>query len=122
MAVLPGSIYLTIATNIANAKDSVASTVPLFYNNVYEVVLLDDVRQTLDLLQSFYNSYLLSDAAFSSNTYFTSVVTTLNNHAITRGGYNNINEYLDAEAIQVPATFAEISALTGFTISAGNIA
>lgn len=122
MAVLPGSVYLTIATNIATAKDNITSAIPLFYNNVYEVVLLDDVRQTLDLLEPMYNAYTSSDSQFSSNVYFSTIVSVLNNHAIGRGGYANINEYLDAEAIQVPATFAELSDLAGFTISAGNIA
>ena len=121
MAVLDGQIYLTIATNIATARDNIVSVVDNFYSNVYEIVLLDDIQQTLDLLEPMYSAYSVSDTSLRTITLYQTAISALNNHILTRGGYSNINQYLAAEGIDVPQTFADLSSLAGFPIDASNI-
>jgi hypothetical protein len=121
MAVLDGQIYLTIATNIATARDSILSAVDDFYSNVYEIVMLNDIQQTLDLLEPLYSAYTVSDTSLRTITLYQTAISSLNNHILTRGGYSNINQYLTAEEVEVPQTFADLSSLAGFPIDESHI-
>lgn len=121
MSVLPKETYETIATNITTARDNLINSVSVFYDNVEAIVLLDDVQQTLDLLEPMYSAYTVSDTSLRSIYLYQTAISALNNHVITRGGYADINAYFLAESVQVSSTFAELSGMAGFDIDVAYI-
>ena len=116
MSVLPKETYEIIAANITTARDNLINSVGVFYDNVEAIVLLDDVQQTLDLLEPMYSAYTVSDISLRTIHLYQTSISALNNHVITRGGYSDINAYFLAEGVTVSSTFAELSAIAGFDI------
>ena len=98
MAVIDTTKYKQISDNIATAKAQLKLAVTEMYSAVYTIALLDDVTQSVDLLQPLFTVYQLTDNAFSRTSLFDGAVLALNNHVLRRGGYTNMDSYLAAGA------------------------
>lgn len=120
--VINSSDYSTIATNFATARTKLQETDTYIFDNVYRVVLLNLVYPTADLFDAMWTTYLLNAGTSNIPTRYIDAVKALQKHVISRGGYDSINDYYDAEAITVPTAFAEISAKAGFVIDPAYIA
>lgn len=94
MAVINADRYKLISDNIATAKAQLKLAVTEMYNAVYVVALLDDVVQSVDLLQPLFTVYQLTDNAFSRTSLFDGAVLALNNHVLRRGGYTTLDAFL----------------------------
>lgn len=94
MAVINPTKYKQISDNIATAKAQLKLAVTEMYSAVYTIALLDDVTQSVDLLQPLFTVYQLTDNAFSRTSLFDGAVLALNNHVLRRGGYTTMDAYL----------------------------
>jgi hypothetical protein len=119
--VISGANYSTIATNYANARDKALGAVTYLFEAVYQIVLLNDLLPEVDLLQEFYNAYLINNDLLKSPVNFLPAVRALNNHVLSRGTSTSVDDFLTDEAVTVPQTWATLSESAGFEISPGNI-
>lgn len=119
--VISGNDYLDLATLYASAREKQIG-IPDELDQAVELIVMLQVRvPELDLLQSFNGVYEYNlDQSINTST-LVPAVRTLNNHVITRGGYLNINEFLEEESIKVPPLWAELSASVGYIIDPANI-
>jgi hypothetical protein len=121
MAVLNADRYKLISDNIATAKAQLKLAVTEMYSAVYTVALLDDVTQSVDLLQPLFTVYQLTDNAFSRTSLFDGAVLALNNHVLRRGGYSTLDSYLaqgaGADIILLPE-FWDLCNKLGYNVSA----
>lgn len=86
--------YKTLADHYASARERVLLVKDDLFDAVYQVVLLQELLPEVDLLYPFYDSYLLSSNEFKTPASLLDAVRALNSHVLTRGDYDNINEYL----------------------------
>jgi hypothetical protein len=94
MAVINADKYKQISDNIATAKAQLKLAVTEMYSAVYSIALLDDITQSVDLLQPLFTVYQLTDNAFSRTSLFDGAVLALNNHVLRRGGYSTLDSFL----------------------------
>ena len=120
MAVIAPQDYLAIATDYANARTSVLGSVQYLFDAVYEVVILNSIQPEVDLLNEFYNSYLVNTNQYSTPVTFLSAVRALNNHVLNRGdgSYTTISEYITEQVPggKVPAAWADLCTSAGFPV------
>ncbi len=121
MAVIGGSDYRNVSDEYSIAYGLSLDVKDNLFNAVYLIVLLQSIEPEVDLLQEFWDSYLINSPLYSSSLNLSGAVSTMQTHVLTRGGYATVDAYLDAEGIQVAAGWAELSSDAGFPISAGNI-
>lgn len=124
MASISFEKYKIISDNLGEARTSILAAIDKMFSAVYEVAVLDDVQQTLDLLQPMFAAYQLADQTLRSINNFTSAVTALNNHVVRRNAsYDTVNDFLDANNADSPANnldaqFVEMSNTLGYDINA----
>ena len=121
MAVISGTDYFAVASNYATARDAMVSAVTYFFEAVYQIVLIQEIIPEVDLLNEFYNSYLINNDNLKSVVNLLPAVKSLNNHVLTRSSATSLDGYLDNQGITVPNTWAVLSSAAGFTISESNI-
>lgn len=119
--VISGADYSTIATNYAHARDKAVSAVTYLFEAVYQIVLLNELVPEVDLLQEFYNAYLINNDLLKSPVNFLPAVRALNNHVLNRGTADTVDDFLTEEGVTVPQTWATLCESAGFDISPGNI-
>lgn len=119
--VISGAKYQVIATNYAHARDQAVSASSYLFEAVYQIVLLDDVVPSVDLLQEFYSAYLINNDLLKSPVNFLPAVRALNNHVLTRSTATSVDNFLTTEGVTVPQTWADLCETTGHVISSGNI-
>lgn len=113
--------YRNIALDYAAAYERILEPNDFLYDAVYRVVLLQVVIPEVDLVNPFYDAYSISFTNSDIPSSIIDAVETINNHVLTRGGYDDIDAYLDAGSVTVPSGWATLSELAGFTISSSNI-
>ena len=119
--VIPGTSYKTIATNYAKLMYRL-TTASVYLLNAVDVILdTDELIPTVDLLDEFYNTYLINAGSVSNNAPFLQAVRKLNSHIIGRGGYADINAFMAANssAYPVPQSWIDLNTAVGQTINAG---
>jgi hypothetical protein len=120
-SVIPAESYQLIATNVGNIKlgsDQIAT----WLNNATQVVAdINDPAVTVDLAIDFINSSKSNSTFYSNFNGILGSVRKLNSHVINRGGYADINAYLQENNITVSQGWADLCALTGMTIDSGYI-
>ena len=127
MAVLSQTDYRTLAINYANGYDSQVAAKQDYYDAVYNIVLLDQIRPEVDLLTVAFSTYNVMTDILQSTSSLLSVVRAINNHILNAGSYASIDAFLDdatgslGGTGQVPQTWGDLSAAAGFTIANGNI-
>ncbi len=119
--VISGANYAAVATNYANARDKVVSSVDYLFQAVYQIVLLQDIIPEVDLLQEFYSSYLVNNDILKSPVNFLPAVRSINNHVLSRGTDASLDAYLESEGVTIPQTWADLSSAAGFTIASEHI-
>lgn len=123
MASISFEKYKIISDNLGEARTSILAAIDKMFSAVYEVAVLDDVQQTLDLLQPMFAAYQLADQSLRSINNFTSAVTALNNHVVRRNpSYDTVNDFLDVNNADSPANnldaqFVEMSNTLGYDIN-----
>ena len=118
MAVISGTDYRAIADDYAAARNLSLDTRDYLFDAVYKIVLLQVIMPEVDLLQVFWDSYLVNAPVYAAALNLLAAVKALQSHVLTRGNYTSVDQYLAAEGIQVPAAWADMSDDAGFTISA----
>ena len=114
--------YRNIALDYAAAYERLLEPNDFLYDAVYRVVLLQVVIPEVDLVNPFYDAYNVKFNNSDIPSSMIDAVAAINNHVIIRGGYDDVDAYLDAgSGITVPSGWATLSELAGFTISTGNI-
>lgn len=120
--VISQSEYRNITLDYAAAYDRFFEPNEFLYDAVYRVVLLQVVIPEVDLVNPFYDAYNLRFQASAVPAGMIDAVRAINNHVIQRGGYDDVDAYLDAgSGITVPQSWATLSELAGFTIGSSNI-
>jgi hypothetical protein len=112
--------YVLIATYLSNVRTLLDQVSPYLFDAADTIVKSDDFEPTIDLINPFYNTYLSQTSTLDSNAPYLNVVRALNNHVIRRGGYSNIDAFLETDGSKVPDNWADMSAEAGFTISPSN--
>lgn len=114
--------YRNIALDYSAAYDRFFEPSDFLYDAVYRVVLLQVVIPEVDLVNPFYDAYNIRFQASAVPPSMLDAVRAINNHVILRGGYADVDAYLDSgSGITVPQNWATLSALAGFSIEASNI-
>jgi hypothetical protein len=121
MGVINTDKYKAISDNIASAKAQLTYAVAQMYSAVYTIALLDDIIQSVDLIQPMSTVYELTDNTFSRTSLFDGAVLAINNHVLRRSADHSLNAFLETDGTKVAPLFAELSANLGFIISEGNI-
>jgi hypothetical protein len=117
MAVIIGSEYRDIAVLYANARTSTLLAKEDLFDAVYEIVLLNVIRPEVDLLNTFWDTYLINTDLLSASTNLLSAVRVINQHVLIQGSYSNLDAYFAAEGITVPQLWADLCLDAGFVIS-----
>ena len=114
--------YRNISLDYASAYESIAEPNDFLYDAVYRVVLLQVVIPEVDLVNPFYDAYNIRFQNSDVPSSMIDAVRAINNHVIARGGYVDVDAYLDSgSGITVPQGWATLSGIAGFTVSSGNI-
>ena len=113
--------YRNIALDYAAAYERLLEPNDFLYDAVYRVVLLQVVIPEVDLVNPFYDAYNITFNNSDIPSSMIDAVAAINNHVINRGGFDDVDAYLDAGPITVPSGWATLSELAGFTIDASNI-
>ena len=92
--VISSQDYLAIANSYAASFDNKVASSQGLFDAVYQVVLLNTIVPTVDLVSEAWNSYQINTAELRSPGTFLSFVRTLNNHVINRSTFSNIDDYL----------------------------
>ena len=121
MSVISGSDYKIIATEYANARTNVLESGQYLFNAVYDVVMLQALQPEVDLLQNFYDSYLVNSNMWMAPQSMLQAVTSINNHCIRRGNYASLNDYFAAQVVidptfSVPQKWADLCEFAGFDV------
>lgn len=117
MAVISGTDYRLVADEYSDAYNTAQDIKDYLFNAVYRIVLLQVIMPEVDLLQVYWNSYLVNTPIYTSSVNFTAAVKAMQSHVLVRGGYDTVDEYLAAEGVLIPAGWAAISADSGYPIS-----
>ena len=121
MAVISGTDYQNIATQYATARELLLKVSEYLFEAVYQVVLLNEIVPEVDLLQEFYDSYLVNADLYKSPVTLLSAVRTINNHILNRSSFSDIDDYFVSEGITVPRDWANLTSATGVSIDESNI-
>ncbi len=146
MGAIKVASYQTVQSLYANASTQLTGIADYYFLAATEILLLDEFDPELDLLEPFYNAWqaALNTYAFTTPSAL-NAVTALQDHVIDKARDNDstrfttIDNWIDAAgtnavgtnvgrlddvdtSFQVDAEFADLSNLSGHTISAGNIA
>lgn len=128
MAEINPTNYEAIAQDYAAAGTGLVGLAQHYYDAAYEVLICTVFDPEIDLLQPFYNAYLAASGIYENVPVSAiSAVGELQRHILNRARkpdgtmYTDINDWLSDNSVTVPQEFADISALAGFTIDAGNI-
>ena len=121
MAVIGGADYRNIAIEYAEAKQKLLDTKQDFFNAVYIIVLLQAIIPEVDLINPFWQSYLINFNLFRQSSTLMAAIRAIQSHVLREGDHSTMDEYLDAEGITVPRRWAELSAVAGFSISESKI-
>ena len=114
--------YRNIALDYSAAYDRFFEPSDFLYDAVYRVVLLQVVIPEVDLVNPFYDAYNIRFQNSDVPDSMLNAVAAINNHVIQRGGFDDVDAYLDSgSGITVPANWAALCTLAGFSIDAGNI-
>jgi hypothetical protein len=110
--------YATISQNLASALESIELAKDFAYDNVYTLVISDNIVVTYDLHNTFYEDYQKAILLSNTNATFLNGVRALQRHVLSKGGYGTVNDFLDDQEppLTVPSKFATISILAGFNI------
>jgi len=113
--------YRDISNNYAESWDAVTSSTDYLYLALMDVVDLNFLYPEVDLLNPFYQSYLLSVNQIQTPSSLLDAVRALNTHVLTRGGYTTIDDYYEdnkgAPALTAKAMWQYLSAEAGYDIA-----
>jgi hypothetical protein len=123
--VILGADYQSIAQAYGTLLSRLNGVSTYLYEAVDTIVYMNTVDPTIDLLSSFYNTYLINASNVNGVQPYLAAVKALNNHIISRGGYTDINAYLqDVSATQnnnhpltVPQSWSDLSSVAGQPIN-----
>ena len=119
---LTGDQYELIAGYYADLRASLTSGSVNLYDAVYEIVKFDTFEPTIDLLQTFYNTYTVQTLALASNGPWNSVVRALNGHVLSRGEdisgnkFASLDAWMSYNSVQVDQEWADLCASAGYTV------
>ena len=121
MSVISGTDYKKIADEYAVARTNVIGAAEYLFDAVYEIVMLQSLQPEVDLLDEFYNSYLVNSNLWKAPSSLLSAVRSINNHVIRRGNYASLDAYFADQVIidptfTVPAAWADLCEIAGFTV------
>jgi len=119
--VINSSDYLVLANNYSQVLDNLSGNTSYFFDSVYQVVLLEDIYPTIDLVNPLWSAYELNAASEQLPAGILAACRSIQFHVIERGGYADIDAYLVAEGILVPQSWADLSERAGFPIDDTNI-
>ena len=148
MAAIKVANYQNIVNFYNGAQVQLVGISDYYYDAAVEILLLDDFDPELALLDPFYNAYIASQSAYATPpTAVITAVGALQKHVLDKARTNanvvftNINSWIDANgvntyltapgvgryddtdtAFKLPALFASLSASSGYTVDALNIA
>ncbi len=117
--VISGTDYVYMAGNFASAKTYLSTVKDFMYDNVYQVVMTQEVLPSYDLVKDLYDSYITNSTLSGNNSTFQSGVRAINRHVLTRGGFANLDDYLDSldGSVTVTQTWADLCASVGYPIT-----
>jgi len=121
MAFITGSEYITIANKISDARDALLGTVDDIFDTVYEIVQFGSRDKELDVLAPFFNVYQIASGNYKSTTTLNAAIRAINNHVLRRSSYDDMDDFLSSEGVQITQTYADMSNALGYSISAANI-
>ena len=82
---ISGDNYKSIANDYGNLREQVIAATDYLLLAVETIVQLDDIEPTVDLLQTFYDTYNIQTTSLRASTPYLSAVKALNNHCLARG-------------------------------------
>ena len=129
MAVISHTDYRTIALNFAAAKQRLTETDQYLFDSVYTIVQLRETLPEVDLVRPLWDSYQQNSALSTTPQNFLDAVRIVNAHVLSRGGFQDVDSYLEAttlngdtvSAITVPQEWADMSEAVGYPISNTNV-
>jgi len=119
--VINATSYERIAGYYAAAHDSLLSIADNYEDAVYEIVILDDLYPTLDLIDPFYSAWVAGLASFSNPTLtILNAVKALQRHVVRRSGEDTVDDWITSAGVSgLDQTFADLSELAGYPITQG---
>ena len=115
MAYISKEDYISISAEYSSARDSIVSAKSNFWNAVYEIVMLQDVRPEVDLLSIFYDTYEVESNKLTSVIPFMGAVRALNQHVLNEAGVDTIAEFLDSTPVN--PTWITLCEFAGFDMT-----
>ena len=110
--------YKILADYYSAARDRVLLVNGDLFDAVYHIVLMNELQPEVDLLNTYWASYLLSANTFETPNSLLGAVRALNGHVVVRGSYDDINEYFAANpGLEVDETWQSLSSDAGYDIS-----
>lgn len=117
MALISFVDYRILSDDLAAARESTLNINAFTFDAVYTVVMLQDVQQEVDMLNDFWNTYLLNADTFETPSTLLGAVRSMDAHVLQRSTYATIDAYLIANGGTVSQIFADLSAAAGYPIT-----
>lgn len=117
MALIAFTDFRSISDDLAAARESTLLIAEECFNAVYRVVLLQDINQEVDMLNDFWETYLLNSDTFEIPSTLLGAVRSMDQHVLKRSTYTTIDAYLLANVGTVSQTFADLSNAAGYPIT-----
>ena len=117
MALIAYSDFRALSDDLAAARDSTLLVAVECFEAVYKVVLLQDIQQEVDMLNDFWETYLLNADTFETPSTLLGAVRSMDQHVLRRSSYTTIDQYLVFNVGFVSQTFADLSSSAGYPIT-----
>ena len=117
-----------LQVNITEQSEVIEGAATIAQSGLQFVVLLQEIPSEVDLVNPFAD-HLLSIEGLNTDSNFTAVVASLNQHLINRGTTaqtndtfsTRLNRWFSDNGVQVSSTYARISSGAGYIIDSANI-
>ena len=117
MALIAYADYRALSDDLAAARDSQLLVATETFEAVYKVVMFQDINQEVDMLNDFWDTYLVNSETFETPATLLGAVRSMNQHVLKRSAYTTIDAYLVANAGCVTSTFSDLSSAAGYPIT-----
>lgn len=117
MALISYANFRALSDDLAAARDSTLLVAAECFDAVYKVVLLQDIQQEVDMLDDFWETYLLNADTFETPSTLLGAVRSMDQHVLKRSDFTTIDQYLINKGGTVSQTFADLSSAAGYPIT-----
>jgi len=107
-------IYESLSQSYGHAAQNLDNSVESLFFGLETVISIDDPDVKIELLDAFRDVWV--DVSTGTTNALLSSVRRLNDYAVRRSSYDNLNDFIEGQEISISSAYANLSAATGVPI------